>query len=930
MTYKGQTLDAHGRLINVHIITPGQAFGCNFEDLGLVFAPSEALMITGETEDVFQIAVSQRATIKFLAREFVGDFFRADVREAKVQIWLEGELIFDGFVLPQTYSQGYVSVLDELEVNCIDRLSALQYIRWRNIGESGVDYDAMKARAEDLTIDEILTQVLSLTGSGDYSIMTSPLLEKDGLSALQGIKVNEEIFFGDDEDDAWTALDVLEHCLRYLNLHITQRGSEMVVFNWDDIKACPEIMIDSQRVFGTDANLSIGETFSRIEVTCRTQDAEELMPDPLDLDSCGSPYVSRSGYCTEYSMLTTPEKKDGQPGERNFEAFWHKGGVTERADRFLDMVGGATSGIYNDNMWRRDWWIRVLENPRWRFFSAQEGRKWNGAIPFNYSAESKWEYYPPRVADGKYENRVPDDLDYTGGGCLLQTFSGKTTFNRDDNSQQTQVDEAKYLIVGVGGVGGEFMDNADSNSAYLSKIKKRAEATPVAVFSGGVQRLSPADPSTTRYLDISGSIALAPFHPIYRTPQWCADLQSRHLLNPQNTFEGVGAVLMGEDKFRILVRRYYDPENPTTGNPMWGDPSGFGFLPENKKPEEDYTRYGLNMFQTDEASKIYKYEGAATSEGMTDYATVVPALRCMLIVGDKVLVQQYASLEGGAPSYKWERFKTREECVTDSLFYSQCFYLGFNPKIGDYLVGQEYKISETAHFAEGIEAEGTVIPIRESDQVSGEVTFLILGPADTWMTTGSGSGRIFTTDPIGDNELVDPSRLNYPGEYIMKWATAVWIKDFSIKVISDNAKLDPLDSNDIIYISDESEKFVNPKDDIELEIMSDLTSEERARLGVYDTLRSNVALNAVSKSGVTSVWDPFTNTQAKPEQIYVDYYYRETGKPRIELEQGIKADTDNPFFHTWRHQAMPGRRFYPLAVSRDVQASSATIRIRVI
>ncbi|MDE7135086.1 MAG: hypothetical protein K2N91_00480, partial [Muribaculaceae bacterium] len=378
--------------------------------------------------------------------------------------------------------------------------------------------------------------------------------------------------------------------------------------------------------------------------------------------------------------------------------------------------------------------------------------------------------------------------------------------------------------------------------------------------------------------------------------------------------EPVQGVQMEEGEWRILARKYYNPEYPASVDPTWGN---IDSLPVNRQQAEFPGVYGLDMFFNDESTKLHKYEGSDRPQGAVDRASIVPALRCMLVIGDKVLAQK--TYAGGSIGYEWEIFKKRTECSSDAEFYSQSFYIGFNPKVGDYLVGSEYKIAETARYADGIEAEGMVIPIRESDHLAGDVTFLILGPAFTL----NNDGEIYAAD------LYKPSgRLT--GDYIMDGVSAIWVRDFSIKIISDNARLDPLDSNDIVYISDETERFANPKDDIEMAVMSDLTTDERARLGVSDTLRENIAVNAFTKEGVTSVWDPLTQTQAKPEQLYVDYYYRETATPRVEREQSIKANEQNPIFNSWEHPALPGKTFYPLAVSRDLQDGSATLKLREI
>jgi hypothetical protein len=56
------------------------------------------------------------------------------------------------------------------------------------------------------------------------------------------------------------------------------------------------------------------------------------------------------------------------------------------------------------------------------------------------------------------------------------------------------------------------------------------------------------------------------------------------------------------------------------------------------------------------------------------------------------------------------------------------FSLGINPSIGDYLLCKEWSISNTLKASSNVDAEGTAIPIKASDNLSGEITFRIISP----------------------------------------------------------------------------------------------------------------------------------------------------------------------------------------------------------
>ncbi len=165
---------------------------------------------------------------------------------------------------------------------------------------------------------------------------------------------------------------------------------------------------------------------------------------------------------------------------------------------------------------------------------------------------------------------------------------------------------------------------------------------------------------------------------------------------------------------------------------------------------------------------------------------------------------------------------------------------------------------------------------------------------------------------------------------LLNYVSGIWLKDFNIRIISDNAGNDPLNENDLVYVSDTDESFINPKDDITMRIHSDLTAEERASFGVRDVTRNSTAIDADSGTGLLSVWDPRLGVQAKPEQLYVDWYYRECHRPHVEIEQSIRTGSNKTMMWCYTIPAMRRRRFYPVSVSRDLQQGAATVRMRSI
>ena len=135
MLYTGKFVNKRGQTIEVRITTNGdetetREIGAD----GLFFAATDAVVIESQVSDTFDHLLTSTATIKLSTTELNSDFYNADCSSAVVSIIEDGVLIFSGFVEPFTYNQPFANSEDDLELNCIDVLTALQYKKYKHIG----------------------------------------------------------------------------------------------------------------------------------------------------------------------------------------------------------------------------------------------------------------------------------------------------------------------------------------------------------------------------------------------------------------------------------------------------------------------------------------------------------------------------------------------------------------------------------------------------------------------------------------------------------------------------------------------------------------------------------------------------------------------------------------------------------------------------
>lgn len=897
MYIHGSFLSQQSDTITVHIVTGNdrtQTIEIGTEKADVYFSGDPA-EIENEVNDTFDVLLRNSAKIRLLCGNLIKDLFSTSCRDAVVNIYKNDTCIFAGFIEPQTLSQPYNDRWDELELNCIDALSALQYSKYKNVGALGVIYAFVKAEAAQRSFYDIATEILQGVTEG-LDILGNQNIKfwYDGSKAVDAqtanryqvfkqLSISDLLFLGDDESDVWQQDEVLEELLKYLNLHIVQDGFNFYIFSWESVKAAPDkiiwhdivanstkttaqqaVTIALANVADCDTTISIGDVYNQLLLTAKVEDIESVIESPLDDDLLVSPYINKQKYLTEYSS-----DGEGKTAYNAFYAMTHNQKTTYGA--------GAIT----------DWYVQVMRNKQWTF-----PMKGNTDIDIV-------DYFG---SEGTNQHALPDWLGQAPGAAIMALGSVKMNTANDDNSPTSKVNMTNYLVVSVNGNG---IDN-DENKTYPS-VADIQKNIPYAVYTGnkagGV--FSPPDEETTNYIVLSGKVIL---NPIMRQTNTYTKLHNK---------EWHGSLPIGLKENEIYVwhqtvpsrnngdgryytRQYWQAETPDK-EVSWHEGADSGFYPYTGEGPEEYE---------------FKYSAVGDS---TDTISKVAVLACMLVIGDKCVVE--TGTDGQTTDFVWQKYKERSECQSDDEYYQQCFTIGFDPKIGDKLVGTEFSIQNNIDYKMGIDAEGIAIPITKGDKISGQVRFMILGPVNaTWDVITRRHPTFFRHTKWSSSSVP-----------LLAHVSSILIKSFEVKVYSDNGLIsNGNDDNDIIYMSDTKETFVNKKDDLEFKINSALTATECAQLGVSNTVKLSTPLNISTGDGVLEVYDRNGNVKAKPEQIYVDSYYTEYHKPRIVMEQKLR-DIDNvvSLFNHYRHEAL-GKEFFVQGIGRNLIEGRADLTLKEI
>lgn len=903
MYLHGEFYNQKGQLCRVEIRTAGTdtpsiEIG---DDAAGVWFTDDPVTIESSTNDTRDALLRHTASIRLLSRLPLTDLYQFTGMDGVVNIYLSGRPVFAGYIEPLNYTQEFISSTDEIELNCVDALSALQYYKWRDVGKAGVNFADLKREAADLTFADIIgrtvekiTAALNIRKSGASNVFFDGTvrLSKDAgaLSLLQGCAISELLFLGDEEDDTWTLEEVIKELLQYLNLHLLQDGFDFYLFDWTTVRNSSEAvewvylstgqavgqfrpaeaLITLDNVSGEDTRITLDEAFNKVEVKCDIKDLSELIESPLDSDAITSPFDNRQLYMREYIAGNHDSAKD------------------KRA--MYNLLHGLPQEEVNEQVKTVDWYVWAKKCKGWTFGSVGTDVLDSRGAGLDFS-----EY-------NENQHRIPWMLEQSanGAGLMWCALLGLGSYEKPaytkDNTPPAKLDIKNYLCIGVNGDGNRLPD--------AETIRKSIPlATYTGAVSGGV--LSPADDNTTHYIVFSGSIKLAPIVAISTT---------------FDNFYKYFDKSLGLDEFVNLKVRPRYPTTYTTANEAhrrWYTQRFFTARTPGSEPQPiDNVRHWYPAVIDQEDTVGYDYNPGGTVD---DKINKIPVIRCMLQVGDKCVVE--VSDTGSPKDYQWKRYKTREECADDAEYYAQSFTLGFNPAIGDKLINKQHKMQNNVHFDMGIDAEGTAIPIRKADGVRGAVKFQILGIEQSALTTAKKIKWLFISSIAVDENPVMPQ------------VSTIMIEDFKCRIHSDNGLITSGESEDIIYSSDTDERYINPLPEVTFRISSALTAEERKTLGVT-TDKIGLGTPFLRADGVplATVWHTAEQRQDKPEKFFVNAYYKEYHNPRVLLEQELEADKIAPLLllQHFRHPAMQGKRFYMQDFGRNIMSGTITARLKEI
>ena len=514
-----------------------------------------------------------------------------------------------------------------------------------------------------------------------------------------------------------------------------------------------------------------------------------------------------------------------------------------------------------------DWYFQYLTNPNWtlRYYhngnvtEVNEILRNSSLYNSNGTAINQW-YIPYEVSKYKLAPIL----------CAMGKVNSATSAT--DNSIRNNVSLSNYLIITINGSENKDIANqaiAEWNSITQALDNYGGMMEYKSSTTAGV--LSPVDSSTTNYIVFSGKIMMQPplrDKDVYTTiTDYYGNEYQQKIADAEVYCNWIKATYPNQEG-------YVATDIPTSLIPYLG-------YQDFKSKYSEY--YGDWLY--------YK------SQSGTDTISKVPLLVCELKIGNKYCV------EVSENNFQW---LTAAQASARGI--ETTFSLGINPSIGDYLLCKEWDISNTLRASSNVDAEGTAIPIRASDNLSGEITFRIISPVYSgWEQQIRRHPTMFRSTKWWTTDLP-----------VMEFVKNLYIKNFECKLYTDNGQSNANTDRDLVYMTDIINNSIKTKDDITFKFNTALTTSECLAKGISTSAKLSNVMYIPTNSVLGNLYNKATLLQGKAEELYIKDYYEEYSTPKLIVESTLDSNSTGYWNH-YRFSYFQDKEFYVVGTTKNLK-----------
>lgn len=246
--------------------------------------------IDNEDDFIYNPIRFSTATLSVFGSDYLQGLFSTDYRMHRVTLYKNNSPVWCGFIKPEVYTQDYRSPKFPLELECYSAMSVLEYVDYRQAGESRGFvslWDLLKRCISESRGQYTAVYVPHVYGrsKSEFDAWTNPLL---------AMQVSEQNFF-DEDDKPMTLKKVLEEVMKLLNWTCTDWRGELYFVDVDNedgdyyrydlaLSNYTKVKADAMQVqeigfAGADHTLDIVPGYNKVTVRCSNYPVGEALPD---------------------------------------------------------------------------------------------------------------------------------------------------------------------------------------------------------------------------------------------------------------------------------------------------------------------------------------------------------------------------------------------------------------------------------------------------------------------------------------------------------------------------------------------------------------------------------------------------------------------------------------------------------------------------
>lgn len=225
MRYTSQFSNIDNKQYYIYITTNGDSTTTKEIKLG---AEPLTTAYEGSDDYLYKPVKYSSTTIKILSEDYLYDLYSSKAQQNKVEVLnYMGNMVWVGYTTPNLYSQGYENPIEEIEVECIDALSTLQYY----------DYTPINSNKSIVTFIELINHLLSKCNAYSRFYISNATYNPNYPNEYfwEKLKISEMNFF-DEDDEPMKCDEVLEELCQFMNLTCYASGNEVFFVDYDAIK----------------------------------------------------------------------------------------------------------------------------------------------------------------------------------------------------------------------------------------------------------------------------------------------------------------------------------------------------------------------------------------------------------------------------------------------------------------------------------------------------------------------------------------------------------------------------------------------------------------------------------------------------------------------------------------------------------------------